>query len=231
MVDAGFRVSHHSPMMMPPESATDLSLPPPGGETPAEQKRSLRRELRQRRRVLSDLQQQQAARRIVRRMMCNEGWLWTSSMAAYWPADGELDPRPLLMRAQQQGKATYLPVLRPGQRLVFCRWQAGDTLIPNGYGIPEPRYGRPRPAWSLGMILLPLVGFDRSGGRLGMGGGFYDRTLAQIIGAAPRRPLLVGLAHACQEVPEIPLESWDCPVDAVLTDREWISVRECSDQQ
>ena len=130
---------------------------------------------------------------------------------------------PLLARAQRRRKAIYLPVLRPGNRLGFRQWRRGEILKPNRYGIPEPQRGRLRPAWSLGMIILPLVGFDRRGGRLGMGGGFYDRTLARATTSlALRRPLMLGLAHSCQEVAKIPRDPWDHAVDAVLTEREWI---------
>lgn len=75
------------------------------------------------------------------------------------------------------------------------------------------------------IILLPLTGFDARGNRLGMGGGFYDRTLAFRQRAGQRRPLLVGIAHACQEVPLIPSASWDIPLDRIVTDRQASRIR------
>lgn len=196
---------------------------PDASQSVAVQKRQLRRELRRRRRSLSRREQRAAAEAVARQLQ-RSPWLWRAdSIAAYWPADGELDPMPLLERAQRRRKAIYLPVLRPGNRLGFRQWRRGEVLKHNRYGIPEPQRGRLRPGWSLGMMLLPLVGFDRSGGRLGMGGGFYDRTLARAAaGFALRRPLLLGLAHHCQEVVEIPCDPWDRALDAMLTDREWI---------
>ncbi|CAI3810643.1 5-formyltetrahydrofolate cyclo-ligase [Pseudomonas sp. MM223] len=100
----------------------------------------------------------------------------------YLPNDGEIDPRLLLREAQRRGKRTYLPVLHawPRTRMVFQRFEQGEKLKPNRFRIPEPVTDRKRqrPIWALDLILLPLVGFDEVGGRLGMGGGFYDRSLA-----------------------------------------------------
>jgi len=73
------------------------------------------------------------------------------------------------------------------------------------------------------VILLPLVGFDRSGGRLGMGGGFYDRTLSYKTRTPKRPPILLGLAHNCQEVPQLSTASWDIPLQAIITDRRLYS--------
>lgn len=149
-------------------------------------------------------------------------------IAAYWPADGELDPRPLLKDALEDGKAVYLPVLsrRIGERsrikLSFVRWIAGETMRPNRFGIPEPtRRGRHiRPARHLDLILVPLVGFDSACNRIGMGGGYYDRTLAYLKARRFwRRPRLIGLAHECQRIEEIEPRTWDIPLDAVVTER------------
>lgn len=192
--------------------------------SPALLKKKLRRALRQRRRQLLPDQQKQAAAAVVRRLNRSR-LLWRSnSLAGYWPADGELDPRVFLQCVMARRKAVYLPVLRAGNRLGFKRWREGEPLKPNRYGIPEPQNGRWRPAWTLSAMLLPLVGFDRQGGRLGMGGGYYDRSLGRVAGQLGklRRPVLVGLAHSCQEVAELPREAWDWPVDAVVTEREWI---------
>ncbi|WP_245731865.1 5-formyltetrahydrofolate cyclo-ligase [Thiocapsa roseopersicina] len=149
-------------------------------------------------------------------------------IAAYWPADGELDPRPLLEDAFTDGKAVYFPVLgkriggRSRVKLRFVRWIAGETMRPNHFGIPEPtRRGRHiRPARHLDLILVPLVGFDSACNRIGMGGGYYDRTLAFLKARRYwRRPRLIGLAHECQRIERIEPRPWDIPLDAVVTER------------
>lgn len=181
----------------------------------------MRRELRARRRALSPAAQRRAAlalRNIVRR----QPWfLRAHRIALYWPADGEIDPRPLLRYALRVGKRVYLPRLRRGNRLQFVRFQQGTPLRRNRFGIPEPLYRVAVGGAGLDIVLLPLVGFDRHGGRLGMGGGFYDRTFARR--AVNRKPLLIGLAHSCQEVAHLPSESWDIPLAGVATEREWIA--------
>ncbi len=146
-------------------------------------------------------------------------------MAFYLPNDGEINPLPLLMQAHQQKRQCYLPVLAPNNGLWFVRYRPGDALKRNRYGIPEPANKQQRrKAWALGIVFLPLVGFDRQGGRLGMGGGFYDRCFknSKLI-PAMQQPRLVGLAHQCQEVDLLEQESWDIPLPTIATDREIIA--------
>ena len=102
---------------------------------------------------------------------------------------------------------------------MFRRYRPGEKLVANRFGIPEPphRRGNTLSAKQLDVIFLPLVGFDAAGNRLGMGGGFYDRTLSQL--PARNRPLLAGLAHDVQRVDKLPVQRWDIPLDAVVTDR------------
>lgn len=145
------------------------------------------------------------------------------NIAIYLAADGELDPMPLVFAPPTGRRSWHLPVLHPHRpgRLWFVRWRPGDPLRPNRFGIPEPvlRKGRIRHARQLDLVLLPLVGFDDRCHRIGMGGGFYDRSLAFLGDPGhPRRPRLIGLAHACQHVASIPPRRWDIPLDAVVTE-------------
>lgn len=186
---------------------------------PPVDRKQLRRELRARRRALSPAQQKSAARALARNLARLPSLGRPRRVALYWPMDGEIDPRYLHQRSNRH--EFFLPVLRafPAFTLGFARWQAGMPLHRNRFGIPEPA-GRPLlPAHRLDVILLPLTGFDASGNRLGMGGGFYDRTLAFLRRAGGRRPLLVGIAHACQQLDRLPAAAWDVPVQFVVTDR------------
>ncbi|MDY0008051.1 MAG: 5-formyltetrahydrofolate cyclo-ligase [Spongiibacteraceae bacterium] len=185
----------------------------------ATQKRELRRSLRRRRRALSPAQQHLAGQRLARVLGAQAWFRHAQDIALYLPADGEIDTLPILDLLWHRQKHAYLPVMRPAGQLWFLRCEPGDPLGVNRYGLLEPRWRRRRirPWWSLDLMLLPLVAFDAAGYRLGMGGGFYDRMLA----SGPRRPRLVGLAHALQEVPAVPREAWDQRLDAVATDEAW----------
>lgn len=147
------------------------------------------------------------------------------SLAAYLANDGEIDPTPLIRLAWRLGKRVYLPVLhplRPGF-LHFIQYDRQTPLTKNRFGIPEPRLrgygtrrGRQCRTQALGLVLLPLVGFDEQGQRLGMGGGFYDRSFAPRP-AGFRQPRLMGLAHECQKVDALPVAGWDVPLSGVMT--------------
>jgi 5-formyltetrahydrofolate cyclo-ligase len=184
----------------------------------------IRRDLRQARRHLSPQDQRLHARALARLLGKDPVFLRARSLAAYWAADGELDPGPLLALARRRGRRTFLPVLRrasPG-RLWFLAHRPGESMRPNRFGIPEPRH-RSEPIrlpWHLDLILMPLVGFDPNCNRLGMGGGFYDRTLAYLRHRSYwRRPRLIGIAHECQRLARIEPRPWDIPLDGVATER------------
>lgn len=140
------------------------------------------------------------------------------TLALYLSNDGEIDPSSLINAASTAGKYILLPRLRLKQ-LEFVRYRPrGSSLRRNRFNIPEP-VGRAVPLRKIDVICMPLVGFDRQGGRLGMGGGFYDRTFASDGRGGPR---LIGLAYACQEVAQLPHEEWDVRMTGVVTEREWI---------
>ncbi|MEE9099660.1 MULTISPECIES: 5-formyltetrahydrofolate cyclo-ligase [Pseudomonas] len=187
---------------------------------------ALRRKLRQARRALTPLQQRLAAQALYRQLAQHPLFRRAKHIALYLPADGEIDPRPLMKAAQKRGKATYLPVLSdwPKTHMTFQRVGIGERWTRNRFGIaePVPNRGQQRPAWALDLLLLPLVGFDPQGGRLGMGKGFYDRTLAYLgMRKNWHTPTLLGLAHECQKVDRLELASWDVPLMGTVTDGGW----------
>ena len=189
----------------------------------------LRRQLRKARRALTGSQQQQAARGLYRQLAQHPLFRRAKHISLYLPTDGEIDPRLLLREAQRRGKATYLPVLSawPRTKMVFQRIRPGEKLKPNRFRILEPRanLARQRKIWTLDLVLLPLVGFDDVGGRLGMGGGFYDRSLAYLARRKNwRKPTLLGLAHECQKVERLAQASWDVPLQGTVTDKAWYFV-------
>lgn len=134
-------------------------------------------------------------------------------VAGYWPIRDEMDIKPVIARLMDSGQPVCLPVvLGEEQPLELRLWQDGAPLYEAGFGTLAPPEEAPRAVPDV--ILMPLLGFDRLGTRLGYGGGYYDRTLASL----PRRPRLIGFAFALQEVDHIPREAHDVPLDAIVTE-------------
>lgn len=186
-------------------------------------KPQLRRHMRSARRALTVYQQRTASHRLCTRLALTAEVRRAQHIGIYWPMDGEVDLRPLLQRLRS--KRFYLPVLpqSPRQQLSFHRWQGEPLRYNNHYGIPEPLVGNPhnelRPPHFLDLVLLPLVAFDPSGGRLGMGAGYYDRTFAFKHSLPGSGPQLIGVAHQLQCVDALPVDNWDIPLTMVATDR------------
>ncbi|MCK0163319.1 5-formyltetrahydrofolate cyclo-ligase [Marinobacter sp. S6332] len=192
-------------------------------------RRELRQQLRQQRRSLSPQEQEKASISLALNLAMNPDLYRARHIAIYLPNDGEIDPHPYMSMARLKGIHFYLPVLHPIHpgRLVFSPYYDGVELTANRFGIPEPAFskGLKRPAWALDAVLFPLVGFDEQGGRLGMGGGFYDRTFA-FSRLRPRlAPKLIGLAHDFQKVERLPVEPWDVPLHSVVTDKQVYRVK------
>lgn len=142
-----------------------------------------------------------------------------SVVAGYWPLGGEIDPRPLMGHLAEAGSVIALPrMISRAAPPVFLRWQADDKLEADAFGVlaPVPSVPEVKP----GLVFVPLLAFDRLGGRLGQGGGHYDRVLQRL---RPFGVLAVGLAYAGQEMPAIPMEPHDQRLDWVITEREAIA--------
>jgi 5-formyltetrahydrofolate cyclo-ligase len=142
-------------------------------------------------------------------------------LAGYLPIRSEVDPRPILAAAREAAITIVLPAIADAVTIVFRTWRQGASLVPAGFGTIAPE--ATAPVGLPDLILLPLVGFDRSGIRLGYGRGFYDRAIAGLH-AVGRRPALVGLAFSVQEVPRIPHEPHDVRLDWVVTESETLNL-------
>ena len=182
---------------------------------------ALRNRLREQRRGLSPAHQRDAALSLNSIVGHSALFRRSRHIAFFLANDGELDPQLLVHRAWRMGKVCYLPVITPAQSLWFARYEHGDALAPNRFGIPEPaRAGLELvPARVLDLILAPLVAFDDRGNRLGMGSGFYDRTLSFLRHRRVwRKPRLLGIAHELQHLAALQSAPWDVPLDGVATD-------------
>ncbi|UXN03279.1 5-formyltetrahydrofolate cyclo-ligase [Bartonella sp. HY406] len=141
-----------------------------------------------------------------------------SIVAGFWPIGSEIDPRPLLLVLKEKGKTICLPAIidSKARQMQFRQFCCEDELIPMGFGTMGP----PASAAILDpdLILLPLAAFDAIGNRIGYGGGFYDRIIADMR-SRQKQPFLVGLAFDCQEVNSIAAEDHDIPFQALLTEK------------
>jgi 5-formyltetrahydrofolate cyclo-ligase len=199
----------------------------------------LRRQLRRARRNLSAREQQAHAEAVATRLLSRGLLRSARRIALYQPMEGELDPTPIRDQLRARGKGRYrwyLPVLRGHARgrLWFVRDPDGGRGRRNRFGIWEPRRrnGQIIPAQGLHLILVPLVGFDADCHRIGMGAGFYDRSLAFLRNRKHwRRPRLIGLAHECQRVDQIRPEPWDIPLDAIVSERNLYQRRPTREDQ
>jgi 5-formyltetrahydrofolate cyclo-ligase len=188
----------------------------------------LRQAIRAQRLALSDAEQQAHAATLMQHLISDPIFLAAQKLAFYYPVMGEMSPGLLLEYAANMGKTCYLPVLHPAENcLLFAVYQPGDALTKNRCGVLEPvAKEKLLSAENLDWIALPLVAFDKHGTRLGMGAGYYDRTLAFTLGKPlAGRPFLLGLAHSFQEVAQLERQAWDVPLDAVFTETQ--GVRTC----
>lgn len=182
---------------------------------------TLRQTIRQQRRALTPGYAASCAEQLAQQAYKHPLILRSRRIAAYLATDGEIDPMPLLEYCWSAGKQVYLPVLDPfsGQKLWFARFYPDDMLACNRFGIPEPvRRCLIKPC-TLDLVLAPLVAFDTAGHRIGMGGGFYDRTFAFLQRRQYwHKPDLVGLAYEFQKQVAIKPNRWDIPLDAIATE-------------
>jgi len=144
-----------------------------------------------------------------------------AGIAGYWPMAGEVDSRPLLTTLYDIGHQTSLPmVIEPAVPLGFRQWAPDMALDRGRFGIPVPSASAAELVPDI--LLVPLVAFDRNGYRLGMGGGFYDRTIAALKALKPIRT--IGLAYAAQAVSAVPVDAFDQPLDWIITEQEAMSM-------
>lgn len=185
-------------------------------------KRALRQRLRSQREALPAPSRMSAAEAIATAVHSLPLFAQAGYVAGYWAMRGELPLHVLQMRLAP-GQVWCLPVAQADGTLAFAPWRAGDPLVSNRYGIPEPDV-EPSSLLApqeLSVALVPLLGFRRDGTRLGMGGGYYDRSFA-FRQRTPAPPALVGVAYAFQEVDALAADPWDVALDAVVTEREAI---------
>ncbi|MEE4329622.1 MAG: 5-formyltetrahydrofolate cyclo-ligase [Wenzhouxiangella sp.] len=191
-----------------------------------DQKAALRNRLLAEREALGESQRRRMDRQIcahLLRFLDDRDYL---TIAAFHAFRGEPDLMPALEALHHAGRRIHLPVVDTDRAMQFHRWRPGAPTTKNRFGIPEPVGTPASPVSSLELVLMPLVAFSIAGARLGMGAGFYDRAFEARLESPDSGPLLVGVAYSLQEVDNLPVQSWDVPLDAVITDRGLKTFRE-----
>ena len=179
--------------------------------------KQLRRDIRAARRAVPPAERQQMSAATAATALA---WLRARAdirrVATFLSLPEEIDTAPLNRALWQAGYRLYLPYVRgKGEALVWLPYQEDTALAPDAVGIPAPPLQAPLDALALDAVITPLVAWDARGTRLGMGGGFYDRTFARKIPRA--KPWLLGIAYPCQAVATLPRQPWDVPLDAVAS--------------
>jgi len=192
-------------------------------QTPAQVSRQeLRRKLRNMRRDIASRQRvrfDQAIRQHLLRLVESRA---PSTLAAYWPFDGEPDVIPLCRQLFDKGVEIALPkIAEISNSMEFHAWRPGLVLEQNRFGIREPGKTEKKPLSDFAMLIMPLVGYDRLGNRLGMGSGYYDRHLESIRDSST--PLRVGIAYSLQERALISHNNWDIPLHGVVNENGWFT--------
>ena len=199
----------------------------------------IRSSIRTKRKSLSDVEQQNLSNELLEQLAARPDVLAANNIALYLANDGELDPMLFIQWCWQHNKNVYLPVLHPfsSGHLLFLHYQPSSIMQQNKYGILEPKLDVRliKNVNDIDIIFTPLVAFDQTGNRLGMGGGFYDRTLStwfkryclesnesvENSGSNTDEKLLkpypIGLAHDIQLIDQVPSQLWDIPLPEIVT--------------
>ena len=198
-------------------------------DTP-QQRHAIRKQMRAFRQQLTPEQQLLAARQLSQILMSQPWFQRAKNIAMYIANDGEIDPIVVSAKAQFRGRRCLLPSLHPLKEGQLCFADYNGPRKKNKFGIsePDPKKNTLIKSNQLDIVLLPLVAFDAAGGRLGMGGGYYDRTFEFLKRGTGKKPKLIGLAHDFQRMEYLPIESWDVPLDAIVTDKQVLLVNSTS---
>ena len=186
-------------------------------------KKQIRNKMRRRRQNLSSQMRMMLAKQFTEHFVQSPLFKSSKRIACYMPNDGELDLQYVIRQIWKMNKTCYLPILSDNkfQKLLFAPFEQHTELKKNKYGIPEPIISsrEATQVQNLDLVLIPLVAFDRDGNRIGMGGGFYDKTLSFMNQRKVwLKPNIYGVAYEFQQVSPIKKDPWDIPMHGVLSE-------------
>jgi len=189
-----------------------------------QQKKAIRHQVRKLRNEISGAEAKQAGLDLAERLKSNPDYIKAKRVACFISFDGEIDTQPVIDLILEDKDICYLPKIKPTKpnRLWFMPYDKETQLVKSKLLIPEVDLpvNQAIAVSKLDMILMPLVAFDEQGNRLGMGGGYYDATLAHFSQKPSSKPQCIGIAYQQQMVEQIPTEEWDFALDGVLTQNE-----------
>ncbi len=184
--------------------------------------KSIRKQLRQKRRQLSCHEHRKAEQQVLIQLRTSVRFKTATKIGLYLHAFGEIHTQKMLELCFQQNKQVYLPMIcNMNQRLVWVRVYAKQyfnrRFSHHPLGMKEPMASRGQPVSRLDLLIMPLLACDYLGTRIGMGGGFYDRTLS----TAQQSPYRLGLAHNFQYIEtRLDRQKWDQPLDELITPKK-----------
>lgn len=183
------------------------------------EKAALRKAALVRRRALSEAERARGAVRLLgyaERLPIAAG----ATVSGFWPIRGEIDLLPLMRVLRERGCRLCLPAVIDATTIVFRDWSDDDALVETGFGTmgPDDSAAIVDPD----VLLVPVAVFDRTGGRIGYGAGYYDRAIEKLRNNG-RTPTLIGIAFSCQETNTVPVEAHDQPLDLVATELDIIA--------
>ena len=176
-----------------------------------------RREARAARAELSADEREKASNKIADTVIRSSWFRRSKFIACYLSTQEEVDTWLLIDRAWRMKKRIFAPIIKKNLTMEFCELSAESKLVFNQYGLPEPQDGEIIAPRALDLVITPVVAFDADGNRIGMGGGYFDRTFS-FLGNRQYlfHPKLIGLAFSCQRVEKIAPNPWDIRVFRVI---------------
>ena len=183
----------------------------------------LRKQLRLKRRLVSPTEHKQTEQQVLNRLRYSPQFKSAQKIGLYLHAFGEVHTRKIIQFCFQKNKQVYLPMIcNMNQNLMWVKISSSQYLNKrfshHPLGMKEPMASRGQHVSTLDLLIMPLLACDQLGTRIGMGGGFYDRTLA----SAPHRPFRLGLAHTFQYIDQtLPRQKWDQPIHGLLTPKKF----------
>lgn len=183
---------------------------------------SIRKSLREKRRAITQPERQLAAHLAAQRFIAQPFFKNSQNIGCYIANQEEFDCLPIIQALWQAQKNCYIPRLSKSQEKIieFAHYQENTPLLPNCYYILEPQGTHIIAPEELDLVILPLIGFDLHGNRLGMGAGYYDRTFAFLLKKTQKKPIMIGLGYTHQKIDTIPHDPWDISLNYMLTETE-----------